>query len=67
MKRKLIALVGIILAVLALVVGAYRAGVYHAMVDSEFWILEFDDHEPYDYEVHVLIDGDWYTHGIWVG
>lgn len=66
MKRKVIA-VGIILAVLALVVGAYRAGVYHAMVDSEFWILEFTKDEKYDYNVHVLVDGTWYEHGLWVG
>ena len=65
--KKLIAVVGILLVVLALMVGAFRAGVHHAMVDSEFWILEFDNHDPYDYAVHVLIDGDWYEHGIWVG
>ena len=67
MKRKLIMVACGILAVLALIVGAFKAGVYHAMVDSEFWILEFDDADPYDYAVHVLIDGTWYEHGLWVG
>ena len=66
MKRIYI-ITGIIVAILLGLFGAYRAGVHHAMVDSEFWILEFDDASPYDYRVHVLIDGDWYEHGIWVG
>ena len=66
--QKLIAVVGILLAVLALVVGAYRAGVHHAMVDSEFWVLEYDaGTDGYDYIVHVLIDDNWYEHGIYVG
>ncbi len=65
--RKLVAVISILLAIMALVVGAFKAGVHHAMVDSEFWILEFDDASPYDYAVHVLIDGDWYEHGIYVG
>lgn len=61
--KKLIA----ILALVAMLIGAFRLGVRHAMIDSEFWILEFDDVTPYDYIVHVLIDGDWYEHGIYVG
>lgn len=67
MKRKLIAVVGILLAVLALMVGAFRAGIRHAINDSEFWILEFTKDEKYDYNVHVLVDGTWYEHGLWVG
>ena len=65
--KKLVMVIGILLTVIVLMVGAFRAGVYHAMVDSEFWILEFEDYSPYDYRVHVLIDGDWYEHGIYVG
>lgn len=65
--KKIWKIAGIILVAIALLFGAFKAGVHHAMVDSEFWILEFDDAEPYDYNVHVLIDGQWYMHGIWVG
>ena len=52
--------------ILALI-GAYKYGIHHAMTESEFWILEFGDSAPYDYNVHVLIDGAWYEHGIYVG
>lgn len=66
--KKLVMVVGILLTVIALMVGAFNAGVYHAMVDSEFWVLEYDaGTDGYDYIVHVNIDNNWYEHGIYVG
>lgn len=44
-----------------------REGVRHAVEDSHLWILEWDEHEDYDLDIHIEIDDNWYVHSCYVG
>jgi len=62
--KKLIA----VILILAALFGAYKFGVHRALYGSEYWILELEaDDSRYDYNIHILLDGQWYQHGIYVG
>lgn len=58
--------VATVLAVLSVFRDVYRAGIRHALYDSEIWFL--DEEMRFDqYELHVLIDDEWYHPTMYIG
>lgn len=70
MKKILFGIGACALAIAALIF-AYRAGhkegMRHAIEDSTHWILDWDEHEDYDYDLYIDIDGDFYKTAVFVG
>ena len=50
---------------------AYRAGhkegMRHAIEDSVHFIVDYEEHEDYDYDLYIHIDGDEYLTTLFVG
>lgn len=62
----------IILIVLALILawfGGYNRGVEHVLLDSELWIVDFDEPEDHlhDITVYISIDDQVHEHGCYIG
>ena len=70
MKKILFGIGAVVLGIAALFI-AYRAGhkegMRHAIEDSTHWILDWDEHEDYDYDLYIHIDGDEYLTTLFVG
>ena len=71
MKTRLViaAIFGVSIAIAAFF--AYRVGfkrgVYHAIADSEHFVLDTDVHDEYDYDLHIYLDDDHYLTTLFVG
>ena len=59
--RKIIMLVLIVAALFA----AYNRGIYHAITESELYILEISSDDPIP--VYIELDGNVYEHSLLVG
>lgn len=66
MKRILIAAAIIALIAVAFLAGR-REGIRHALDDAEYWVLDFDEHDGYDWDLHIYLDGEHYVNGMFVG
>lgn len=70
MKKILFGIGAAVLGIAALFV-AYRAGhkegMRHAIEDSTHWILDWEEHEDYDFDLYIHIDGDEYLTTLFVG
>ena len=44
-----------------------KRGVQHAIEDSEYWVLDFDEHDDYDWDLHICLDGEHYINGLFIG
>ena len=70
MKKILFGIGAAVFGIAALFV-AYRAGhkegMRHAIEDSVHFIVDFDEHEDYDYDLYIDIDGDEYLTTLFVG
>ena len=45
----------------------FKRGVNHAIADSEHFVLEFDEHDEYDYDLHIYLDEDEYLTTLFIG
>ena len=70
MKKILLGIVASILCVAAIIL-AYRAGhkegFRHAIEDSVHFIVDYEEHDDYDYDLFIHIDGDEYKTTLFVG
>ena len=66
MKRIILTGVAVVAVVLAFLMGR-KLEVRHALEDSEMWVLSFDTHDGYDYDINILLDGEWYVHSSYIG
>lgn len=44
-----------------------RDGIRHAIADSEIWITDWTEHDDYDFDINIDLDGQWYIHECYVG
>ena len=73
--KKLLAIAAIVATItLSLYAGmqalqnAYRAGIDYALTNAEFWILDLTESSgPWDYDLEIYLDGDWWTEPLYVG
>ena len=70
MKKILFGIGAVVLGIAALFI-AYRAGhkegMRHAIEDSVHFIVDCEEHEDYDYDLYIHIDGDEYLITLFVG
>lgn len=45
----------------------HREGFRHAIEDSTHWILSWEEHEDYDFDLFIDIDGNCYQTALFVG
>lgn len=67
-----IILIGIALLMLVGIIGisynaGHKEGMRHAIEDSTHWILDLEEHDGYDYDLYIDIDGDLYQTTLFVG
>ena len=65
--KKAIAIAIIAAALLAAYTCGRQAGIHHAIADSEIWITDWTEHEDYDLDINIDLDGQWYIHECYVG
>ena len=51
---------------LAYRIGFWR-GVTHALDDSTYMVLDWDEHDEYDYDLHIYLDGEHYINWLFIG
>ena len=70
MKKILLGIVASILCIAAIIL-AYRAGhkegFRHAIEDSVHFIVDYEEHDDYDYDLYIDIDGNTYLTKLFVG
>jgi hypothetical protein len=70
MKKILFGIGACALAIVALFI-AYRAGhkegMRHAIEDSVHFIVDYEEHDDYDYDLYIDIDGNTYLTTLFVG
>lgn len=70
MKKILFGIVASILCIAAIIL-AYRAGhkegFRHAIEDSVHFIVDYEEHDDYDYDLYIDIDGNTYLTKLFVG
>lgn len=67
-----IILIGIALLMLVGIIGisynaGHKEGMRHAIEDSVHFIVDYEEHEDYDYDLYIDIDGDRYQTALFVG
>ena len=71
MKKTMFIIIALLIVVIAFIAGR-KAGVMHAIVDSEIWtVTRYDPEDPaesawngYDQEIFINLDGWTYSHGM---
>lgn len=70
MKKILFGIGASILCIAAIIL-AYRAGhkegFRHAIEDSVHFIVDYEEHDDYDYDLYIDIDGNTYLTTLFVG